>query len=107
MRGGGVVWLGSIDDHEHFFNVGRVLDKNWVCVGCGIDGDDDWVCVGCVCFRLMMGDDFFELDVCWTQLGKIIILGVGWARQVPSKNTSNYLRAVQQPTHIEPTKDSS
>ena len=44
-------------------HIGRVLDKNWmsngVCVGCGIDGDDDWMCVGCVCFRLMIGDDFF------------------------------------------------
>ena len=59
MEGGGVGGIGSIYYHEHFFNVGRVWDSNGVCVGCGIDGDDDWVCVGCVCFRLMIGDDFF------------------------------------------------
>ena len=57
--GRGVVSIGSIDYHEHFFNVGRVWDNNGVCVDCGIDGDDDWMCVGCVCFRLMIGDDFF------------------------------------------------
>ena len=32
--------------------------------------------------------------MCGTQLGKIIILGVRWARQVPSKNTSHYLCTV-------------